>query len=387
MFVSFDDGASWEPLQLNLPRVSVRDLRVHGNDLIAATHGRAFWIIDDLSPLRQMADSVTNKGVHLFQPATAIRWRGGRSRNPFVGENAMGGASIDYWFRERPSGKVTLEFLDGAGKIVRSFSSEESRKDSSGVSAAADSVAKRVDRQKADSLAYMPGTERVPARAGANRFVWDLQVEDATQLPNTVIDEGHLGGPVVPPGTYTVRLVAGRDTLTHPLTVIADPRVKTTAAELAEQYAMALRVRDRLNEIAEQVKRTEEIQHQLDARLTQTKDQPYAKQVDSVAKAVRARFEKVREELYEIGCHVNQCTLDMPVKLYNWFITLNAQVQQGDHPPTKQHGEIYTDLTGKLQVQLRTLQQLEDNDLAGFNRLLQELGVPAVFVAPRKVVS
>lgn len=387
VFVSFDDGANWEPLQLNLPRVSVRDLRVHGNDLIAATHGRAFWIIDDLSPLRQMADSVTNKGVHLFQPATAIRWRGGRSRSPFVGENPLGGAYIDYWFRERPSAKVTLDFLDGAGKVVRSFNSEESPKDSSGVPPAADSVAKRIDRQKADSLAYVPGTERVPARAGANRFVWDLQVEDATRLPNTVIDEGHLGGPVVPPGTYTVRLVTGRDTLTRPFSVIADPRVKTPSAELAEQYAMALRVRDRLNEIAENVKRTEEIQRQLDARATQTKDQPYAKRVDSVAKAVRGRFEKVREELYEIGCHVNQCTLDMPVKLYNWFITLNAQVQQGDYPPTKQHGEIYTDLTGKLQVQLRTLQQLEDNDLAAFNRLLQELGVPAVFVAPRKVVS
>jgi photosystem II stability/assembly factor-like uncharacterized protein len=243
VFVSFDDGGSWEPLQLNLPRVSVRDLRVHGNDLIAATHGRAFWVIDDLSPLRQMADSVTNRGVHLFQPATAVRWRGGRSRNPFVGENPLGGGYVDYWFREKPTSKVTLEFLDGAGKVVRSFNSETSRADSSGVPAAADSVAKRVDRQKADSLAYMPATDKLSARAGANRFVWDLQVEDATRLPNTVIDEGHLGGPVVPPGTYTVRLISGKDSLMRQLAVVADPRVKTSTTELAEQYAMALRAR------------------------------------------------------------------------------------------------------------------------------------------------
>ncbi|MCC6316782.1 MAG: glycosyl hydrolase [Gemmatimonadaceae bacterium] len=384
--VSFDDGATWEPLQLNLPRVSVRDLKVHDNDLIAATHGRAFWVIDDLSPLRQLADSVTSKRMHLFQPATAVRWRGGSRGINTAGANPAGGAYIDYWFAAKPTAKVTLQFLDGSGKVLRSFDSEGKADTAMG---ARDSLARRADATRADSLAYMPGTDKVPARAGGNRFAWNLQVEDAKKMDNTVIDEGHLGGPMVPPGQYTARLIAGSDTLTHHFEVIADPRIAaiTTTADLQAQYAAALRVQERINEIVENTQRTEDIQKQIDGKVQQTKDQAYAARVDSAAKAVRGRFESVREELYEIACHVDQCTLDQPVKLYNWFITLNAQVQQGDFAPTRQHGEIYDQLNTKLQVQLQRLQRLEAEDLAAFNRLLQELGVPNVFVAPRKPIS
>jgi photosystem II stability/assembly factor-like uncharacterized protein len=142
--VSLDDGATWEPLQLNLPRVAVRDLKVHDNDLIAATHGRAFWVIDDLSPLRQLADSVTRKGAHLFQPATAVRWRGSpRGGINGAGSNPHGGAYIDYWFGEKPAGEVKLEFLDAAGKVVRTFSSVAKKPDST--KAANDSLARKVD--------------------------------------------------------------------------------------------------------------------------------------------------------------------------------------------------------------------------------------------------
>ncbi len=384
--VSFDDGANWEPLQLNLPRVSVRDLKVHENDLIAATHGRAFWVIDDLSPLRQLGDSVTSRATHLFQPATAIRWRGGpRPGINTAGSNPHGGAYIDYWFREKPTGEVKVEFVDGSGRVVRSFTSTARKADS--VKTAADSLAKKADIARADSLAYMPGTEQVPARAGSNRFVWNLQWDDAKKLANTVIDEGHLGGPMVPPGTYTVRLLTGKDTLARQFAVIADPRIKTTTAELTEQYTAALRVRDRINEIVENTQRTEDVQAQLSARSAMAKDQAYAKRVDSLTKSVRGKFEDVRAELYEIGCHVDQCTLDMPVKLYNWFITLNAQVQTGDYAPTKQHGEIYSELNGKLQTQLRKLESLEQNELAQLNKVLQELGLPPVFAPPRKPVS
>ena len=382
--VSFDDGANWEPLQLNLPRVSVRDLKVHGNDLVAATHGRAFWVIDDLSPLRQLADSVTVRKVHLFQPATAVRWRGGPRGINVAGSNPYGGAYIDYWFKDKPADAVSLEFVDNAGKVVRTFKPGGSKPDTT--ASAQDSLGRKADAARADSLAHLPGTDSLRTRAGSNRFVWDLQVEDAKKLDNAVLDEGTLGGPMVPPGTYSARLVVGKDT-TRQFAVIADPRIATTTADLQAQYVAALRVRDRINEIVENTQRTEAIQKQLDARVEQTKDQAYAKRVDSTAKAIRARFEEVRSELYEIGCHVDQCTLDQPVRIYNWFITLNSQVQSGDYAPTKQHGDIYTELNGKLQAQLKRLQSLEDTDLVQFNKLMQELGVPNVFVAPRKPIS
>ncbi|MBV6522610.1 MAG: hypothetical protein MNPFHGCM_02758 [Gemmatimonadaceae bacterium] len=387
VFVSFDDGSHFEPLQLNLPRVSVRDLKVHGNDLIAATHGRAFWVLDDISILRQLADSVTRKRVHLFQPATAVLWDGGRGQAN-AGENPPAGVYIDYFLKDTTSEKLTMTFLRPDGTTIRTFSSATDEKgDSTAVRTALDSLAARTRSTLKDSLAYEPADSIVRVRAGTNRFVWDLHYPNARRIANTVIDEGHLRGPWVVPGTYTVRLVAGRDTLSRSFDVIADPRVTTTTAELAQQFDVAMRTHDRLNEIAENVARIEDIQAQLDARVTQTKNEAYAERVSSAAKALRNRLEEVRAELYEVHCHVDQCTLDQQVKLYNWFITLNAQIQTGAYAPTKQHGDVYTDLKGKLDVQVRRLQQLEDTDLNAFNRLLDELKVPAVFVPIRKVAS
>ncbi len=387
VYVSFDDGARWQPLQLNLPRVSVRDLKVHGNDLIAATHGRAFWVLDDISILRQMADSVSRKRAHLFQPSTAMLWDGGRGRSG-VGENPVAGVYIDYFLREAATEKLTIDFLDASGRAIRSFSSEsEEKKDSVAKKTPLDSLAERTRTAMKDSIAYEPADSVVQTRAGTNRFIWNLHYPDAKRIKNTVIDEGHLRGPWVVPGTYTARLIVGKDTLSRTFDVIADPRSKTTTAELAQQFDAAMHVRARITEIADNVARVEDLQSQLDARVTQTKGEAYAERISTAAKALRNKLEEIRVELYEVHCHVDQCTLDQQVKLYNWFITLNAQVQQGAYPPTKQHGEIYTDLKGKLDVQLRRLQQLEDADLQAFNRLLDELKVPGIFAPPRKVAS
>ena len=383
-WVSMDDGANWQPLQLNLPRVSVRDLKVHGNDLIAATHGRAFWVIDDLSPLRELTDVVKAKPVHLFQPATAMLWDGrGWKRSGAAGENPPPGALVDYWLREAPANgtSVTLQFLDAKGVVIRSFAADV-KPDSS---AHTDTVAARV--AVTDSLSYYAADSIPRLKAGANRFFWNLRYPDAREMKNTVIDEGALTGPKVAPGTYTVRLIVGRDTSSRQFAVIADPRATATTADLVAQFDAAQRVRVRINEIVERVERLEDLQAQLDARVAQTKDQAYATQVADAAKAARAKLELVRDQLYEIGCHVDQCTLDQPVRLYNWFITLNSQIQTGAYAPTRQHGEIYDDLAGKLEVQLKAMDRVEQDDIAKFNAMLQGLGIPSVFVKPKPTIS
>ncbi len=384
VWVSMDDGANWQPMQLNLPRVSVRDLTVHGNDLIAATHGRAFWVIDDLSPLRELTDVVMKKPVHLFQPATAMLWDGrGWQRNGAAGENPPPGALVDYWLRETPAtgSAVTVQFADAKGTIIRTFNTMV-RKDSSAIS---DSIAAR--KVETDSIAYYAADSIPRLKAGTNRFFWDLRYPDAREMPNTVIDEGTLSGPKVPPGTYTVRLIVGSDTSSRQFAVIADPRATATTADLVAQFDAAQRVRTRLNEIVERAGRIEDLQSQLDARVEQTKDQGYATQVADAAKAARAKLEVVRDQLYEIGCHVDQCTLDMPVRLYNWFVTLNAQVQTGAYAPTQQHGEIYNDLSAKLDVQLQAMDRIEREDIVSFNTMLQGLGVPSVFVKPKPPIG
>ena len=385
VYVSFDDGVRWEPLQLNLPRASVRDLSVHGNDLIAATHGRAFWVLDDISSLRQLADSVTSKKAFLFPPATAVRWFGGSAPSLTEGENPPNGALVDYWLAETPKGSVTLEFLDDRGTVIRTYTS--SLDSVAAVKTLADSIGASIRRAMRDSIVYAPADSVLSVRKGTQRFVWDMRYPEAKQLKNTVVDEGTLSGPLVPPGNYAVRLVVDADTITKKFAIIADPRTTSSAAELVAQTQASLRVRDRLNELVEAALRVEDIQTQLDQRSAQAKNLPQAKKVADNTKALRTRLEEIRAALYEVGCHADQCTLDQPIKLYNMLITLNTQLQTGDYPPSKQLGEVSDDLSGKLDEQVKRLRVLEDSELKALNGLLKELGLPEVYVPRAKGIA
>jgi len=382
VYVSFDDGGRWEPLQLNLPRSSVRDLRVHGADLIAATHGRSFWVIDDISLLRQMADSVTARAAYLFQPTTAIRWMSGGGQSLTAGQNPRGGAYIDYFLKATPTSAVRLEFRDGNGTVIRGYTSDSAGVDT--LKTAADSIARRARDAMRDSLVYEPADSIVPARAGTNRFVWNLRYPAAKRLKNTLVDEGTHDGPAAPPGNYSVRLIVNKDTLVRQFAIVADPRVKSTTADLIKQFQLAIQVRDRITDVVEGATRVEDIQSQLDQRVAQSKDQPFAKQVADATKPLRAKLEEVRAELYEVGCHVDQCSLDQPMKLYNILLTTAMQVQTGDYAPTTQHGEMFTYFSAKVSEQLRKLQQLEDADLATVNKLLSDLRLPVVFVPSKR---
>ena len=385
VYVSFDDGAHWETLQLNLPRASVRDLTVHGNDLIAATHGRAFWMIDDIGSLRQLADSVTARKAFLFQPSTAVRWFAGSGRSLTEGENPASGAPVDYWLKDAPKSKIMLEFLDHGGAVIRSYASEVDSAES--LKTAHDSIGARARKAMKDSVAYAPADSVVSARPGAQRFVWSMRYPEARSLKNTVVDEGTLAGPVIPPGQYGVRLIVDADTLTRTFQVVADPRASSTTADLTAQTQASLRVRDRLNGLVEAVERVENLQSQLDQRSALAKEHAQAKKVTDAATSLRKKLEEVRVALYEVGCHVDQCTLDQPIKLYNMLITLNAQLQTGDYAPTKQHGEVADDLSGKVDQQLKKLRLLEDSELKAMNDLLKELGLPEVYVPRPKGIA
>ena len=398
VYLSMNDGTSWETLQLNLPRASVRDLAVKDNDLIAATHGRSFWVLDELSPLRQIADSVTGKRAHLFAPSTAIRFAGGHRFTTQSGENPPDGAVVDFYFKDSTTQKVTLQFIEKSGTVIRSFESasatDAAKKDSTKRDSAVKVVATpRLDtastptlaaKPSRDSLAFLPADSIVPARAGTNRFVWDLRYPDATGLKTVVNDEGTLDGPKAVPGEYVVRLIVGRDTVSRPLTVVEDPRIPVTTADLEKSFGLAIKVRDKISEISDAFNRIEDLQAQIDTRVSQTKDQSIATRVKSATKPVRDQLEIVRTELVDWYNHADQSTLHFPIKLYNMLLTLNRQVQSADAAPTRQHGEIFTELGGKVDRQIRALQQIEATELAALNKLLIDLGVPPVYVKPGK---
>lgn len=218
-YVSFDDGAAWQPLQLNLPVTSIRDIAIHGNDLVVATHGRAFWALDDITPLRQNAQALAAHGAFLFAPETAVRLRPGNDegtplpRDEPSAANPPTGAILDYYLAQAPRGPVVIEVLDAGGNVVRRWSSADKPP--------------TVDPQ---SLTVVPSwievTSPPSALAGAHRFVWDFHVKDAQ-------------GPLAAPGTYVVRLTVDGKTSARDLRVVRDPRIAASDADLRAQYDLA----------------------------------------------------------------------------------------------------------------------------------------------------
>jgi photosystem II stability/assembly factor-like uncharacterized protein len=254
VFVSFNDGDEWQPLQLNLPNASVRDLVIHDDDLVVATHGRSFWILDDLAPLRQLTPApdgtglsaqIANAGVYLFRPRPALRVRSGSFEGtplpPEVpqGENAPNGAVLDYYLKSAPAAPITLEIIDSSGKLVRRYASNDKPPS--------------VNPKQLDIPMYwIHPAKPLSAEPGMHRFVWDLHYQSRAGAGNPRLAMfGFGGGPWAPPGQYTARLTVDGRTYHQPLTVKMDPRIKTPLPVLLKQFEVA----SRIGELQEQVSR------------------------------------------------------------------------------------------------------------------------------------
>jgi len=249
-WVSFDDGSHWQSLQLNLPFTPVHDLIIHDGDLAVATHGRSFWVLDDLSPLRQANASIASEDAHLFKPQTATRTRSGHlnARRYAIGENPPDGAILYYSLKEAPKDPIKLELLDTQGKVLRTFSSEIKKKEEA------------PEEWERDEEA-----ERIPAAAGLNRFAWDLRLEPPVKIPAAIYDNGRPAGPLVLPGGYQVRLTVAGKSFTAPLEVKLDPRVKISEEDLRKQFDLMLKLRDRQDEMNKAILAIRDLRVQLQA--------------------------------------------------------------------------------------------------------------------------
>ena len=364
IYYSTDDGAHWLSLQLNLPRASVRDITIHGGDLIVATHGRAFWVLDNIAILRQLTDQVRGESARLFTPEPAVRFAGGRSsERSNAGENPWPGLAVDYYLKEKPQGDVTLAFLDSAGTVIRTFSSKTD-------------TTKRAAVE--DSATYAPSDSIVAVRAGTNRFVWNLRSAQADKVKDVVVDEGMLEGPVALPGRYTVKLTVAGKSYSEPFTVVEDPRITVPPADLAASHALASLIHDRIDTLSAAVTRIERDRKQLTDWVEWTKQQPYATRVKGAADSLKAKLEAVRDKLTEPHAHADEATLHWPIQIYNQLLSLNAMVQSADAAPTKQEREALDELSRRLDEQLAKLKEIEGTDVVAFNELLRTLNVPAV---------
>jgi photosystem II stability/assembly factor-like uncharacterized protein len=250
VYVSFNDGDSWQSLQLNLPASSMRDLVVHNDDIVVGTHGRSFWILDDITPLRQFSDQVTGSSAFLFKPGLAYRVRRNvNTDTPLppeepAGKNPPDGAIFDYYLQAATAGPVTLQILDGSGRVIRSFSSADKPE------VTTDQLGKELNVP----LYWIRSPQILSAAEGSHRFVWDLRIPP----PGSVRHDYPISaiihdtpryplGPAVLPGNYTVKLEAAGQTLTQPIEIKMDPRVTTPTDELKQQFDLASRVWDAMN--------------------------------------------------------------------------------------------------------------------------------------------
>lgn len=378
VWISFDDGENWQTLQLNLPVVPVHDLMVQARekDLVLATHGRSFWILDDLTPLYQINDAVAKSNVHFFQPRHTYRVRGGGGfgrTGLAVGKNPPNGAVVYYYFKNKPKEEIKIEFLDENHKPVRSFSSKEERRPEEG--------AREADE---DSPFAGRGPQRLPADSGMNRFVWDLRYPDVTSVPGAIFWAGNTRGPIMVPGMYWVRLVAGKDTLRQPFEVKKDPRLETTQAEFQQQFDLRMNIYDKLSTAQQAVNTIRDIKKQTEELAKRAESSPQKLKIADAVKELNKKLSAVEEEIIQVKAKSSQDPLNYPIKLNNKLAALAGVVESADTKPTKQDYDVFDDLSAKLDVQLAKLKDILATDLPAFNKAVKELDVPAVILKPEK---
>ena len=370
VYVSADDGAHWQPLQLNLPTTPIHDLLIKENDLIAATHGRSFWILDDVSPLRQAAAGLVLNAMHLFRPATALRLHKPDQveRRLPVGDNPPFGAIIDYILPAKPAAQeeISLEILTADGSLIRRLSNHQPKD-------VTEQPEEWTDREKPADV--------IPDEAGANRFAWDLRYEDPTPIPGAFYADDGPRGPMVSPGQYQVRLTFRGRSESVPLTVAPDPRLKgeLTERETHELAELALKTRadiEALHRAVNEIRATR-------ARLTTITAWSGAKDAvltDAVA-ALSAKLAPIEGALLQVNMAASEDNLRYPNRLNEQYDTLSQTLDGEDFGPTPSQRQVYDDLHAQLTTQLDAWQRVATHDLPALEALMRVQGVPSLGVA------
>lgn len=371
--VSFTDGDLWQPLQRNLPVTPIHDLAIQkrDRDLVAGTHGRSFWILDDLTTLYQLNDSVAGATAFLFQPRETYRMGGFSFDRPglALGKNPPNGVVVTYRLKNALKDSVKLEFLQSDGTLIKTFTGKAATRRGAGGGGAGGGGGD--DDQPT-----------APADSGLNRFVWDMRYPDAVEVPGAIMWGGSTSGPQAVPGTYQVRLTVGRKNWTRSFEIRKDPRIATTDAEFREQFDFLIKVRDKVSEAHEAVNMIRNIRAQTNDLVKRLEKHPSKDSVANAAKKLNERLKAVEEEIVQVKIKSGQDALNYPIKLNDKIATLTGVASGADARPTKQTYAVYEELSVKLDALLATYKSAMTADLSGFNSLVRSLDIPAVILKP-----
>ena len=391
VYLSLDDGASWQSMQANLPTVPVYDLVVKDNDLLAATHGRSFWVLDDVTQIHQITDNVASKPFHLIKPRGTYRVTsptGSRRASPGknyqlalganvaytetkgpqgqtlrrfldAGENPPDGVIVTYYLKDKPSEdeEVILSFLDSNGQMVKTFSNRTE------------------DGQEQTGPSVKPG---IPAEAGPNRFIWDTRHSDAHKAPDDKSTEQIVIAPLTPPGTYQVVLTVTGQSQTETFDIVKDPRVTATQEDLQAQFDLLVKVRDKVSETNDSIVKLRSVKQQVDEWTRRAAGRSSADAVSEAAGALQTKLSAIENELVQVDYKGERDRLHLPTRLNRKLAELASVVSSAEFAPPTQAYDVLNDFTVRIDSQLHRLEEVIDQDVSQFMDLVHELEIPAI---------
>jgi photosystem II stability/assembly factor-like uncharacterized protein len=377
VYVSFNDGDSWQSLQLNLPHTSMRDLTIHGDDLIVGTHGRSFWILDDVSPLRQMSDELAQSAVYLFAPQQAVRFRWNRNPDtplpPEVpaGKNPPDGAIIDYYLATSTTTPVTLDILDPTGALVRRYSSTDKPLSMDELAA-----------HHPIPMYWVRPKQILSAEAGMHRFVWDVHYPPPHALnmefPISAIVHNtplHPLGAWALPGNYTVKLTVDGKSCSRQLTLIMDPRIKSPAEDLGKQHEMEMGAVEGMDANLEELQQVQSVRAQLKDIASKAKGK-LAEQIDVLDKQC-AELQGATQSGF-FGMPPSGKRPETLSTLNQHFAAILATADSADAAPTTQATAVYHELDEASTALRKRWNALNETALLDLNQSLKQSGLPTV---------
>jgi photosystem II stability/assembly factor-like uncharacterized protein len=356
MYISFDDGASWKPLQANLPNVPITDLTIKENDLIVATQGRSFWILDDLSVLQQMNREVFSKKLHLFDVYPAYRLQVSPFAQAFgtpknAGANPPAGVLINYHVSQlTDSTKASLTIFDARHEEIKMFTSDTT------------------DAQW-----------RFDVSNGLNQFAWNMRYPEAEKIEGMILWNGVPGAVTAPPGDYYVRLKIGRDSAEVPFTIKADPNYKIVQQDYQAQFDFLWQVRRKFNEVQKAIKDIRTLRTQITSFVSlQGKDAP--KEIQTMADTITKRLTAIEETLYQTKARSGQDVLNYPIKINDKLAGVFNAAASGITAPSRQVRDVYTDLAAQADRELKKLESIKQKEIPALNEAIRQKAVPVIGV-------
>ena len=366
IYISFNGGEQWQPFQLNLPVVPITDLKIQNNDLVVATQGRSFWILDDLSPLHQLNDQVADKNLHLFEPSDAYRIARGGRPEANLGKNPPSGVILYYTLGElSDSAEVKLDILSLAGDTLRSYSTND---------------------KPSGPPSAMPGggaPKGISKKQGMNRFVWDFRHNNITRVPD-IFTFGSLQGYRVAPGTYTAVLSVDGEESRQSFAVLADPMLDVSPADYEEQQALLAELYAYSDEIHTSVNRMDAIKKQVESLVALAKDREDAAPIVDSGNELVTKIDEWKDQIVQRKQKTFQDVINFPNKLNAQFLYSLSSVDAVEPPLTQGEKMRFEDLQSEWMAHRAEMQDILDQDVPAFNTLYQQQAIPAIIIPEAK---